>query len=225
MLQARNLQGGIAMAAQCVLLTGGIASGKSTVSQYFLDQYAIQTVDTDQVAKKLTTPHTPNALMLLKQLRSHFPDAINEALILNRTLLRQKIFHDKTAKSLLESIMHPLIYQECISQIKAINASYCFVAIPLLHAQSPYLQLSTQIITVETAIDLQIERLCLRDAISRDLAQKIIQSQPSKASRLALANYVIDCTVEYSEVYKQCDDIIHKIQKVIDSSPNNPLLI
>lgn len=213
------------MATHCVLLTGGIASGKSTVSQYFQDQYHIQTVDTDRIAKKLTTPDTPLGQAVLKQLRAHFPDVINDELILNRAVLRQKIFQDKTAKSLLESILHPLIYQECITEIKAINGAYCLVAIPLLHAQSPYLQLSTQIITVEASIALQIERLCSRDHISLELAQKMITSQPSKASRLRLATYIIDSSAEYTAVFAQCDDIVKKINIIIKNAHSNALLI
>ncbi|GBU09486.1 dephospho-CoA kinase [Gammaproteobacteria bacterium] len=200
------------MSTNCVLLTGGIGSGKSTLSAYFLDKYNIETIDTDAIAKILTRPDQALGLNTLRILKDYFPDLIDDELILNRAGLRQRIFRDMAAKSYLESVLHPLIYQESLKLVHASPSIYCVLAIPLLYPDSKYLKFDFMqaypiVINVEALYNDQIERVAKRDNISHELAQKIIDAQPTAEIRSSIATYSIRAHADIASLHKQADEI------------------
>jgi len=167
-------------------LTGGIASGKSTVCKLF-SQHKIPIIDADIIAQQLVMPGQ-DSLPEIVQLFG--PKILNNDGSLNRQTLRQLIFSDDIAKQQLEKILHPKIRQQLQQQSEKQLSSYCILAIPLL-VEANMNDLVERILVLDIAPSLQLERLCQRDDISVHDAQLIINKQCSSAQRLAVADDVI----------------------------------
>ena len=128
-------------------LTGGIASGKSTVANLFAD-LGVPVIDTDVIARDLVEPGQP----ALDEIRRQFGDAlIDETGHLDRVAMRKLIFADDEARSSLEAILHPRIGAEARRQSKEANGPYQIIVIPLL-VQSPLLEFIDRVLVVESVL-------------------------------------------------------------------------
>lgn len=170
-------------------LTGGVASGKSTVSRYFAEM-GVPTIDTDQVASNLVRPGS----FTLTQIQHHFGQAaIQKDGSLNRAYLRQCLMASSADKLWLESLLHPLIRQAVETQAKACKAKACLIAIPLLKNREHYPYLN-KIISVLTDESNQLQRLCQRDGLSLEEAKRWIALQPNRQHYQQLADDIIENT-------------------------------
>lgn len=195
------------MDRQIIVLTGGIASGKTLASNY-LGTLNAHVIDTDVIARQLLqkdgNPYSQTALTAVK---AAFGDEIFKAGVIDRVQLRALIFSDSIHKTTLENIMHPLIHQRVQDLLGTGEGSYDLVVVPLLHEGSPYVALADQILVIEVDEETQLERVMARDHIDETLAKRIIDSQPSNQARRALANTIIlNTNAEYTQkVLKQLD--------------------
>lgn len=195
------------MDRQIIVLTGGIASGKTLASNY-LGTLNAHVIDTDVIARQLLqkdgNPYSQTALTAVK---AAFGDEIFKAGVIDRVQLRALIFSDPVHKTTLENIMHPLIHQRVQDLLGTGDGSYDLVVVPLLHEGSPYVALADQILVIEVDEEIQLERVMARDHIDETLAKRIIDSQPSNQARRALANTIIlNTNAEYTQkVLKQLD--------------------
>jgi dephospho-CoA kinase len=169
-------------------LTGGIGSGKSTVSNLF-EKLGVSIIDTDLISRELVEPGRP----ALQQLADHFgQDVLNADGSLNRGHLRQHIFGHPEERHWLESLLHPLIRQEVQHRIQSDQGLYTIVVIPLLtenyRQDYPFLD---RICVVDCEDSLQLARTTTRDGISPELAAQMLKSQLSREVRLTLANDII----------------------------------
>ena len=174
-------------------LTGGIASGKSTVADMFAG-LGIAVIDTDLIARDVVQPGKP----ALIEIRSIFGDSVFSADgTLDRSALRQQIFASDGARKQLEAILHPLIQEETIQRIDAASGSYIVIVVPLL-ADSPLREHIDRILVVDCDEDTQIERLLARDTETEGQARRILAAQASREQRLEIADDVIhnNSTVE-----------------------------
>jgi dephospho-CoA kinase len=167
-------------------LTGGIASGKSTVSQLF-SAFDIKIIDADLIAHQLVELGQPS----LKKITQTF----GEKILLNngeldRIQLRQLIFSDPNAKQQLEAILHPKIRQQLIRQSDNSSSPYCILSVPLL-VEAKMTSLVNRILVIEIDSDEQLKRLCQRDNISRSEAMDIMAIQSSSQQRTAVADDII----------------------------------
>ena len=195
-------------------LTGGIGSGKSTVSQLLLEGYQIPTIDTDQIARELVAPNSAGLNAIVQQFGKGI---LNHNATLNRQALREIIFNDPNAKQQLEAILHPMIQVEVQAQIAQLKKilpppSFIFVTNPLLaesikkSGEKPdYLD---QIWVVDTSVEQQLKQACQRDQNTPEQIQKIIDQQASRAERLAIADVVTHNTGDIEALKKQLQDII-----------------
>ncbi len=167
-------------------LTGGIASGKSTVSKLFSD-LGITIIDADKIARDLVEINQP----CYHQVVSRFGTDI---LLANRQLDRQKlrdiIFKDKTAKQDLETILHPSIRQQLFVQSESAISPYCILSVPLL-IEAKMGALVDRTLVIDTSEEIQLSRLCDRDKITADRALQMINSQISRQQRLLYADDII----------------------------------
>lgn len=168
-------------------LTGGIGSGKSTAAQRF-EQLGVPIVDADVIARNVVEPGKP----ALKEIIATFGErVVNSDGGLNRTELRKIVFENKEYKVLLESILHPRIYEEILRQLDHLSAPYCIVVIPLL-AESKRNYPLDRILVIDLPRALQLERTSARDQQSEEKIDKIIQSQSSREKRLSLADDIVE---------------------------------
>lgn len=167
-------------------LTGGIASGKTTVANLFAALGATL-VDTDLLAREVVAPGTA----LLAEIAQHFGAEILEADgSLNRRALRERVFADAAERRWLEERTHPAIRQLTDQRCAEARGPYCLVAIPLL-VETQGQDRFNRVLVVDCDPGVQVARLMARDGITRAAAERMLAAQASREARLAVADDVI----------------------------------
>ena len=169
-------------------LTGGIASGKSTISRLFAE-LGVPVIDTDVISRGLLEPGE----LGYRQVSDHFGASILKADgEVDRARLREIVFNQRREKSWLETMLHPLIFERSHAAILAVRGSpYVLVVVPLLF-ETNFQSLVDRVLAVDCPAEQQVERLVKRDGIERDLAEKMLAQQLDNATRLARAHDSID---------------------------------
>jgi cell division protein ZapD len=174
-------------------LTGGIASGKSTVADFFADLGA-QIIDTDIIAREVVEPGSDGLAAVVAAFGT---GVLQENGELDRARLRETIFADETARAELESILHPLIRREMLRQARDVRSAVQVFVIPLL-VESGLADLVDRVLVVDCPESAQLARLLQRDGGSEQTARQILAAQAGREQRLELADDVIvnDASVE-----------------------------
>ena len=168
-------------------LTGGIASGKSIVADMFND-LGVTIIDTDVIARDIVEPGQP----ALAEIREHFgADVVGADGCFDRKALRGIVFAREDQRRILESILHPRIRQETVSQVAAASGPYHIVVVPLL-VESPIRSDMDRILLVDCSEETQLTRLLERDTESVEQARRMIDAQSSRDERLAIADDIIE---------------------------------
>lgn len=168
-------------------LTGGIASGKSTVAGFFADLGAA-IIDTDLIARELVVPGSP----ALEEIAGRFGrDMLAPDGTLDRAALRRLVFADASQRRDLEAILHPLIRAEAMSRANASRAPYVLVVVPLLF-ETGFDALVDRTLVVDCPEHIQLDRLQARDGVSAEEARAIIAAQMDRERRRAAADDIID---------------------------------
>ncbi|QFY44354.1 dephospho-CoA kinase [Candidatus Methylospira mobilis] len=171
-------------------LTGGIASGKTTVSKLF-GELGIPVIDADEVSRSLVEPGQPALCAIAQALGL---ELINSDGTLNRERLRMRVFEDTAARQQLESLLHPLIYAAIDEAVRAItDRPYCIIAIPLL-VETRQQDAVDRILLVDCPVELQRQRLTQRPGVDVSLMDKIIACQATREQRRDCADDIIDNT-------------------------------
>jgi dephospho-CoA kinase len=167
-------------------LTGGIASGKSTVADFFAD-LGVPVIDTDVIAREVVAKGAP----ALDQIRDAFGDTVfDDDGNLDRQAMRNLVFSDAGKRRQLEDILHPLIRDAVVMQVGAVNAPYMIIVVPLL-VESPMKDFMDRVLVVDCSEDVQLSRLQMRDAEDEELARRMIAAQASRDERLGIADDVV----------------------------------
>lgn len=167
-------------------LTGGVASGKSTVADHF-SELKVRVIDADQIARQLVEPGQP----LLARLQAEFgAGLVDEHGQLDRKQLRQQVFEAPSQRARLEALMHPPILSAMLEAADAASGDYLIMMIPLL-AETGAEKMVDRVLLVDCEPAEQIDRLVLRDGIDRRLAEQMLAAQASREARLALADEVL----------------------------------
>lgn len=171
-----------------VILTGGIATGKSSVAQR-LRQHGIQVVDTDAIAHALTAPNGA----ALTELRKAFGDDVFEADgTLNRAALRDIVFNDPYQKIRLEQILHPMIRRQAIEALATATSPYVVADVPLFAETGFLREQADRVLVVDCPPEIQKQRLLARGNLPEALADLILQAQAPRETRLDLATEILD---------------------------------
>ncbi|MDP9083226.1 MAG: dephospho-CoA kinase [Pseudomonadota bacterium] len=167
-------------------LTGGIASGKSTVARRFTE-LGIPVVDADDSSRAVVARGTAG----LSQVAARFGKSVIAASgELDRKALRDLIFKDSGSRRDLETILHPLIRADLEVRAAAAAGPYLVLAIPLL-VEGGWRDRVDRILVVDVDESMQLERVVARDACSLEQARAILASQASRAARLRAADDVL----------------------------------
>ena len=183
-------------------MTGGIASGKTAVSDHFA-HLGVPVIDTDRIAREIVEPGQP----ALQSIADSFgPGILDGDGALDRRKMRKMIFSDPVLKSRLENILHPLISAEVLRQIGRQTGPYCILVIPLFAESSSYTWIN-RVLVVDVPEEVQIERVMARDKIEREQAEAILRAQTSRQKRLTLADDVLENSGSFSELKKQVEKL------------------
>jgi dephospho-CoA kinase len=167
-------------------LTGGIASGKSTVARRFAE-LGIPVVDADVAAREVVAPGTPGLAQVVKRFGASILAGNDE---LDRPALRELIFNDPRSRQDLEAILHPLIREAMERSAEAAVGPYVVMVIPLLVEGGSRGRVD-RILVVDVDEPAQLRRVQTRDGGSLDQARAILASQVSRAARVAAADDVL----------------------------------
>lgn len=168
-------------------LTGGVASGKTTVADMFAALGAA-IIDTDELAREVVEPGEP----ALDTIIEHFgPSILDDTGNLDRRSLRHRVFADADQRHVLEQIVHPVIQQRIAELSATLGGPYQIVVIPLL------VETNTQgtvdrVLLVDCDEEIQIRRLMQRDGESREQAREMLAAQSHRQARLEVADDIID---------------------------------
>ncbi|MGC1549543.1 MAG: dephospho-CoA kinase [Rhodanobacter sp.] len=198
------------MRAFTLALTGGVASGKSAVERRFV-AHDIHVYDADRASREVIEPGTDGLEALVEAFGSDILDSDGR---LDRPAMRQRIFVDRSARSTLESIIHPRVRYWLRERADADTGPYCLLAIPLLVENIAHYRWVDRILVVDAPESAQIARLMTRDGIDEPLAQRMLASQASRAERIALADDVIDNEGDEAALDHQVDALNQRYLKL-----------
>ena len=190
-----------------VVLTGGVASGKSAVSER-LAQRGVPVIDTDLLAREAVAPGSDGLSAVV--------DAFGAGVLaadgsLDRAGLRQRVFTDPAARKLLESLLHPRIEAAARTRIRQIEgAPYCLLVVPLL-VESGLFSDADCVVVVDVPESVQLERLMQRDQVDERAARSMLSSQTSRDQRLAVADEVIDNQGTLEQLQTRVDELHQRL--------------
>ncbi|MBD1555392.1 dephospho-CoA kinase [Vibrio sp. S9_S30] len=187
-------------------LTGGIASGKTTVANLFQKHFNIDIVDADVIARQVVAPHSEG----LKQIAAYFgTDILNSDGSLNRIKLRARVFENEKEKLWLNNLLHPMIRQKMKQSLKQVQSPYALLVVPLL-VENQLQSMADTILVVDVTRDTQIQRTMNRDDVPLAQIESILNSQATREERLSYANNVIDNDSPECDLLAQVTALHHK---------------
>lgn len=194
-------------------LTGGIASGKSTVCDLFATAGA-EIIDADRIVRAVCAPGEP----VYKQIVAQFgTDMLLGNGDLNRPALREIIFNDASARQQLEAIIHPEVRQQLTVQLQQSQAAVAIVAVPLL-IEAEMQDLFDRILLVMANPQTQLTRLLARETISEALAKQMIAVQIDDRQRLPYADDMIDNNGDSQSLAEQVQKLMANYQQLATNS-------
>lgn len=198
-------------------LTGGIGSGKTAVSDRFAE-LGIKVVDADVCARTVVEPGKP----ALQSITDHFgKEVLNPDGSLDRARLRQIVFADEPERKWLESLLHPLIFEEMWSQLQAATSPYAILVSPLL-VEAGQNAICQRVLVVDTPEDIQLARATARDANSAEQIKAIMATQASRESRREQADDLIVNDGSLEQLFQQVDNLHHRYLGIVSARQVDP---
>ncbi|MCF2948677.1 dephospho-CoA kinase [Paraglaciecola aquimarina] len=190
------------MSDYVVGVSGGIGSGKTTVTDLFA-QKNIEVIDADVIARQVVEPNTPALNQIVKKFG---PNIVNSQGQLDRAQLRKLIFAKPELKNWLNDLLHPLIRQQMLEQTQQAKSVYCLLSVPLL-VENNLVNLVDRVLIVDVEEQVQIQRSVLRDNSNEQQIRAIMQAQVSREERLKVADDVIDNNHDLGHLIPQIDKL------------------
>ena len=183
-----------------IAITGGIGSGKSAVAKLF-ERWGAQTVDADLLAREVVEPGSEGFQRVVQKFG---PDMVLADGSLNRPKLASIIFSDPEKKTLLESLLHPLIRQRWLSQLERLkNSDAPLIAyiVPLFFESTAQMPEIEKVVLISAPEETRIARIMNRDLFTRHIAEQRIRAQLPDSAKIDKSDYVIrnDSSLEQLE--------------------------
>ena len=192
--------------AYVIGVTGGIASGKTTVADLFHQHFQIEIVDADLIAREVVEPNSEG----LNAIIDHFGvDIVNSNGQLDRSQLREKIFTDPSQKQWLDQLLHPMIRQRMMEAVERVDSPYVLLVVPLL-IENNLQSMADRILVIDVDEQTQIERTMQRDGVPLEQARSILSAQSSREQRLSFADDVIKNSTENRKLLPQITELHQK---------------
>ena len=190
-------------------LTGGIASGKSTVSAMLAELGAV-IIDADALAREVVAKGTPGLDAVVAEFG---PDVLGPDGELDRPAMGRLVFSDEDARRRLEAIVHPLVFERIVALEEQAPADAVVVHdIPLL-AESGRADTFDAVVVVDAPEELQVERMMRDRGWSREEAESRIAAQASREDRRALATYVIENTGTREDLRRRVAEVFGELSQ------------
>jgi dephospho-CoA kinase len=194
-------------------LTGGVASGKTTVSEVLREEGATL-IDADQIARELVQPQTPAWQELVRVFGNEILDRDGS---IHRQKLASLIFSNPRRRSLLNRILHPRIKEEISRRLKGIQQkdpeAIVVIDAPLLIETGGHREMDKVIVVVSTETQ-QIERLRRRNQLSEEQARAMLSSQMSLEEKTTVADYVICNEGSPEETRQKAKNVFKELKRI-----------
>lgn len=196
-------------------LTGGVASGKSTVADFFA-ALGVEIVDTDVIARELVVPGSPALAGIVD---AFGPGVLDETGALDRRKLRRIVFADDAKRRRLEAILHPRIREAALARAAASAAPYVMLAVPLLF-ETGFDRLVDRTLVVDCPEAIQIARLVARDGVGEAEARAVVDAQMAREARRAAADDLIDNSGDLEATRARVVDLHERYLDLAQNCPN-----
>ena len=194
-------------------LTGGIGSGKTAAANRFATAHGIHVVDADEKSRVVVQPGKP----ALQHIVDRFGDAILlEDGNLNRAALREQVFAAPAERQWLEQLLHPLIRDEIITDLKSASSPYALLVSPLL-VESGQNALTKRVIVVDVPETMQLSRTVQRDAVPEAQVRAIMQAQAQREERLRHAHDVLTNGSDLAALHAQVDALHQRYLQLLET--------
>ncbi|WP_394247634.1 dephospho-CoA kinase [Vibrio profundi] len=187
-------------------LTGGIASGKTTVANLFNEHFGIDIVDADVVAREVVEVGSQGLVAIEKRFGS---SVLHQDGTLNRQKLRETIFSNDLEKKWLNELLHPMIREKINLELTQVTSPYGLLVVPLL-IENNMQSMADRVLVVDVSEQEQIKRTASRDGVSHEQVQAILRSQATREERLAAADDVIKNNTKNGKLLSQVTDLHQK---------------
>ena len=181
-------------------LTGGIASGKTTIASYISNYKKIEILKADEIAKQFLLSQTKSYKKIIEHFGSEIIDFSSPTKEIKTKLLKEIIFKKPTEKIWLENIIHPLVKESIKNKFLRMNNKCLILEIPLLF-EARFTDLCTEIWFIKCSKNTQLKRVMNRDKISEEEARRIIDSQSNDIDKEKLSDVVI-CSDEDNQTWQ-----------------------
>lgn len=198
-------------------VTGGIACGKSSVAAYLSQQLSCHFIDADMVCRGLLQPDQPGWRRLR---RENAVSLLPDNRTIDRAALRAKIFHDAAFRDRVNNMLHPLALEAILREIAMVGMRYSCVVIEVaLLFEAGWQQQFHCIVAVGCDHDTALERLMLRDSVTREEAEAAVSSHFSWRRKCEYADFCLDNSGTWETARKECDRFVKKIKKILTTTP------
>ena len=164
-------------------LTGGVAAGKSTATNFFIEK-GIAVVDADTISRNLQLRGQEGYEKIVKKFSGDILDSNNE---IDRKKIREIAFSNPENKKWLEDLMHPMIRDEVVKQLEAVESVWAIYSAPLWSNKNIF----NRTLVIDAPKDIQLQRIIARDNCTKDVAEQVIAQQISSNERNCFATDLI----------------------------------
>ena len=164
-------------------LTGGVAAGKSTATNFFIEK-GIAVVDADTISRNLQLRGEEGYEKIVKKFSDDILDSSNE---IDRKKIREIAFSKPENKKWLEDLMHPMIRDEVIKQLEAVESVWAIYSAPLWSNKNVF----NRTLVIDAPKDVQLQRIIARDNCTKEVAEQVIAQQISSTERNCYATDLI----------------------------------
>lgn len=196
-------------------ITGGIGSGKTTVSER-LHSLGIEVADCDVAARRVVDPGQPALASIAGKFGAEMLQGDGT---LNRPALRERVFNDATERRWLESLLHPLINQWVRDVLEGATSPYAILVNPLMRQRDPR---ADRILVVDVGECVQIKRAMARDGVPESQARAILASQLDRRSRLLLADDVLTNDASLDDLHRAVDGLHERYLRLAELARGAP---
>lgn len=165
-------------------LTGGIGSGKTTIGNLF-KELGVPVIDADDESKNVF-----NDLSIVHAMRERWGETVTTNDRIDRRKLRNMVFDNPNERLFLESLIHPKVRENLLTFAHNSKTPYCIIIVPLMFEKN-FNSFVDRVLCIDLEVEKQIERTCLRDAVSREQAEKIIAAQINRDERIKRSDDVL----------------------------------
>lgn len=187
-------------------ITGSIASGKSEVSKY-ISSKGYKITDADYISRNITKKGNIGYKVII----DNFGNVIDKSGEIDRKKLSNMVFNDSKQLEKLNSLLHPLIFEEIDKNVKLFNnEKTVFLDAPLLFETMLYKKCD-EIILIYCDEKTQIERIVLRDNTDEEKARLIIEKQMSVEEKMKKSNYIVENNTTLDKLHFKIDEVLNMI--------------